>query len=48
MSETYELSQDAFDRLQAELTELTTEGRIEIARKVEVAREMGRRAKGMT
>lgn len=41
MSETYEISQDAYDRLQAELTELTTEGRIDIARKIEVAREMG-------
>ena len=41
MSETYAISQDAYDRLLAELTELTTEGRIDIARKIEVAREMG-------
>jgi len=37
----HQLSQAAFDRLQAELTELTTVGRIEIARKIEAAREMG-------
>ena len=42
MSESeYQLSQAAFDRLKAELDELTTVGRINIARKIEVAREMG-------
>jgi len=42
MSESeHQLSQAAFDRLQEELKELTTVGRIEIARKIEVAREMG-------
>ncbi len=41
MAETYELSQDAFDRLTAEHLELTTTWRIEIARKIEIAREMG-------
>jgi len=42
MSESeYQLSQAAYDRLKAELTELTTVGRINIARKIEVAREMG-------
>ena len=37
----HQLSQVAFDRLQAELEELRTVGRIAIARKIEVAREMG-------
>jgi len=41
MAATYELSQDAFDRLTAEHLELTTTWRIEIARKIEIAREMG-------
>jgi len=41
MAETYELSRDAYDRLKAELESLTTTGRIDIARKIEVAREMG-------
>lgn len=41
MSETYEISQDTYDRLRAELDELTTTGRIDIARKIETAREMG-------
>lgn len=42
MSESeYQLSQAAYDRLKAELDELTTVGRINIARKIEVAREMG-------
>jgi len=41
MATTYELSQAAFDRLQAEHLHLTTTWRIEIARKIEVAREMG-------
>ena len=41
MAEEQQLSQVAHDRLVAELTDLTTRGRIEIARKIEVAREMG-------
>ena len=35
------LSRAAYDRLQAELTELTTRGRVDIARKIESARELG-------
>ncbi len=35
------LSQAAFDRLQAEHTDLTTRGRIDIARKIQAARELG-------
>ena len=41
MAETHHLSRAAFDRLQQELTELTTKGRVEIARKIETARELG-------
>jgi transcription elongation factor GreA len=41
MAETHELSRDAFERLRAELEELTTEGRVEIARKIEAARALG-------
>src|SRR5687767_14745163 len=37
----HELSQEAHDRLRAELEELTGEGRIEIARKIEAARALG-------
>lgn len=37
----YELSQQAFDRLAAEHGDLTTRGRIEIAKKIETARELG-------
>ena len=36
-----QLSQSAFDRLKAEHDDLTTRGRIEIARKIETARELG-------
>lgn len=36
-----QLSQAAFDRLEAEHTDLTTRGRIEIAKKIETARELG-------
>ncbi len=36
-----QLSQSAFDRLKAEFEDLTTRGRIDIARKIETAREMG-------
>lgn len=35
------LTQDAFDRLSAELEQLSGEGRIEIAKKIETAREEG-------
>ncbi len=41
MAETHQLSQSAHDRLKAEYDDLTTRGRIDIARKIEVAREMG-------
>src|SRR5438552_16996988 len=40
MPETH-LSQDAYERLKAELDDLTTRGRTEIARLIERAREMG-------
>lgn len=36
-----ELSQDAFDRLRAELDDLRTRGRIDIARAIEAARALG-------
>ncbi|MGI9622100.1 MAG: GreA/GreB family elongation factor [Acidimicrobiales bacterium] len=41
MAQEQQLSQAAFDRLQAEYNELTTIGRVEIARKIETARELG-------
>jgi len=41
MADPKQLSQDAHDRLQAELDDLTTRGRIDIARKIETARELG-------
>src|SRR5688572_14605272 len=41
MAETHQLSRDAHDRLQAELDDLTTRGRVDIARKIEAARELG-------
>jgi transcription elongation factor GreA len=41
MPETYHLSRGAYERLQAEYHDLTTRGRVEIARKIEAAREMG-------
>lgn len=40
MSETH-LSREAYDRLQAELEDLTTRGRVDIARTIETARELG-------
>ena len=40
MSETH-LSQEAYERLQAELEDLTTRGRVDIARAIETARELG-------
>lgn len=39
--ESNQLSQEAFDRLTAELDDLTTRGRIEVAEKIERARELG-------
>jgi len=39
--ESNQLSQEAFARLQAEFDDLTTRGRIEVAEKIEQAREMG-------
>ncbi|MDE0269472.1 MAG: transcription elongation factor GreA [Acidimicrobiaceae bacterium] len=41
MAETHKLSEAAYDRLSAELADLTTRGRIDIARKIETARELG-------
>jgi transcription elongation factor GreA len=41
MATTHHLSQAAFDRLRAEHHDLTTRGRVEIARKIEAARELG-------
>lgn len=41
MAEATELSQAAHDRLKAEHDDLTTRGRIDIARKIESARELG-------
>ncbi len=38
---TQHLSQDAYDRLKAEHEDLTTHGRVEIARKIQAARELG-------
>ncbi|MFM7686482.1 MAG: transcription elongation factor GreA, partial [Actinomycetota bacterium] len=38
---THHLSRAAFDRLTAELHDLTTRGRIEIAQKIEAARLLG-------
>ncbi len=41
MADTHQLSKAAFDRLQQEHDDLTTRGRVEIARKIEAARELG-------
>jgi transcription elongation factor GreA len=41
MAQIHHLSQTAHDRLQAELHDLTTRGRIEVANKIERARELG-------
>lgn len=41
MAATHQLTQDTFDRLQAELEDLRTRGRIEIARAIEAARALG-------
>jgi transcription elongation factor GreA len=39
--DTQHLSQDAYDRLKAEHEKLTTHGRVDIARKIQTARELG-------
>ncbi len=41
MAQTHHLSQKAFDRLKTEHDELSTVGRVDIARKIEAARELG-------
>jgi len=41
MADTHHLSRAAFERLQQEHDDLTTRGRVEIARKIETARELG-------
>jgi transcription elongation factor GreA len=41
MADQVHLSQAAFDRLKAEHEDLTTRGRIDIARKIQAARELG-------
>jgi transcription elongation factor GreA len=41
MADTHHLSRAAFERLQQEYDDLTTRGRVEIARKIETARELG-------
>lgn len=41
MADTHELTQAAYDRLKAEYDDLTTRGRVDIARKIETARELG-------
>ena len=41
MAETHHLSRSAFERLQEEHKQLSTFGRIDIARKIETARELG-------
>jgi len=41
MTDTHHLSRSAYERLQTELDDLTTRGRVEIARKIETARELG-------
>lgn len=41
MADTVHLSQAAFDRLKTELDDLVSRGRIDIARKIETARELG-------
>jgi len=41
VTDSTKLSQEAFDRLKNEHDDLTTRGRIEIAKKIEAARELG-------
>ncbi|TML42103.1 MAG: transcription elongation factor GreA [Actinobacteria bacterium] len=40
-SQTTHLSREAYERLQAELEELTTRGRVDVARTIEAARALG-------
>jgi len=41
VAETTELSREAYERLRTEYEDLTGRGRVDIARKIEVARELG-------
>lgn len=41
VAESQQLSREAFERLRSEYDDLTTRGRIEIAHKIEAARELG-------
>ena len=41
VSDVHELSRAAYDRLKAEFEDLTTRGRVDIARRIEAARELG-------
>ena len=41
MPQVHQLSRTAFDRLKTEYDDLTTRGRVDIARKIETARELG-------
>ena len=41
VADIHQLSQAAYDRLKAEHDNLTTHGRIDIARKIQAARELG-------
>ncbi len=41
VTEIHELSRAAYERLQAEFEDLTTRGRVDIARRIEAARELG-------
>jgi transcription elongation factor GreA len=41
MAQDHQLSRSAYERLKAEHDDLTTRGRIDIARKIETARELG-------
>ena len=41
MAQTQHLSPAAYERLKGEYDDLTTRGRVEIARKIEAARELG-------
>jgi transcription elongation factor GreA len=41
MAQTHHLSPAAYERLKSEYDDLTTRGRVEIARKIEAARELG-------
>ena len=41
MSDETVLSRSAYERLQAEVTQLTTQGRVDVARRIEAARALG-------